>query len=149
MWTSDIDCILENHPSSRDHFIGTFARDTIPEHFNEGDCFVFNTNNSTDTKIGHWLAVFGGDQCVEVFDPLGKSSYHYGLGEFTAPLLENTKPLQGQHSTSCGQFCILYILLRCEGHTMKTIVDSVFTNDQIVNDKIVNKVVSFLSKRCN
>jgi hypothetical protein len=48
---------------------------------------------------------------------------------------------QGQNSTTCGQYCMFYVLLRSHGYRYEDIM-SALTKNPAVNDKFVCKFIN-------
>jgi hypothetical protein len=48
---------------------------------------------------------------------------------------------QGQTSTTCGQYCMFFVLLRTHGYRYEDIMSALTTNP-VVNDKFVCKFVN-------
>ena len=144
MDTNQIAHILKNNPYTKHCFRGVYAVDQLPTLTkNENQCYVVNTDPSYDTG-SHWLAVFYNCREREFFDSFGcpPSFYSKTFDKFLEthglPWSYNKKRLQGSFSTVCGQYCVYYLIKRCEGKTMKTIVN-VFGNDLDKNDEKVNR----------
>ena len=55
-------------------------------------------------------------------------------------LIYNKKKIQDSLSTNCGKFCLLFVLLRTRGLTMKKII-KFFVNKKY-NDLLINKIFS-------
>ena len=133
----------------REYCTGIYAIDTTPESFNDlPACYIVNTE--TYTKPGaHWFAVY---LCQygqhELFDSYGRRQSTLAptlrkpiVGD--AWWLQNTTPIQGPLSDTCGQYCLYYLSKRCDGIQMSEIVSGFScTRDRIENDEKVNAWVN-------
>ena len=80
--------------------------------------FVCNTDDG-DEPDEHWIALY--------LDADGRVNEH--CSEWT----HNSKRLQSPLSNVCGQYCVAYVLLRCNGFPMKTFIN-IFGTDLVAND---------------
>lgn len=133
-------------------FVGVFAADQVPTKpplltSDLKKCYVLNTDKSTEPG-SHWVCV--------VFQPHEKPVYFdsYGLKPFVSSIESflgldydfNSTQLQHPLSTTCGEWCILFILCYLSGHSLKCILN-LFENspDLLLNDYAVNKFVNKIS----
>ena len=74
----------------------------------------------------HWIAVYfsGKGQC-EYFDSYGLPPIHTdirnALRQCNLKLFYNPCTFQGVTTNVCGEYCLLFLFLRCRGFSMKTI----------------------------
>ena len=102
-------------------------------------------NTDPHFKAGeHWVAFYiPSDTTIspmEYWDSYGLKPPKIFMSFLNPTYLRNTKFIQHPLSSTCGQYCIYYILKRYTGHSMEEIV-SVFSEDTLENDVIVNKTV--------
>ena len=84
------------------------------------------------------------------FDKHGKGEYfdsdglHPSMNDFTAFMernsndwIYNNKTVQSLFSTTCGHYCVYFILYRCRGYSMHDIV-SRFLSNLTENDRNIN-----------
>ena len=143
MDTHQITYVLKHHPSTKSYFRGVYALDEIPRVL-KGDkhCCVVNTDPS-DQSGSHWLAMYFEGGKGEFFCSYGNPPSFYDerlenfMDTFSNMWNFNSKRLQGTFSTVCGQYCIFYLIKKCEGRTLRNIV-SLFGNDLHKNDGKVN-----------
>ena len=119
----------------------------------------FFPNNSSNTLLTitfskssgtgkHWFAILQIDKkSVEVFDSLGvkedvvKNKVHY-----KKLFRYNVTPVQAPSSSSCGAFCIYFIVHRMCNLDMDylTLVNDIFQKDFLANEKEVAELLSIL-----
>ena len=129
MDTLQISYILNTHPTTKSHFKGVFAAEELPTVMETGKhCYVVNTDPSTKDGM-HLLAFFLNSGKGEIFDSFGNSPSFYSkdfesfMNEYSLSWCYNDKRVQCSFSTIYGQYCISYLLKRCEGKQMKHIVN--------------------------
>lgn len=146
MNTQQIDSLLKRDPFSKKIFKKVCALDQIEQPIFPS-AYVINSDPSN--KPGeHWVAVY--------FDKNGKGEYFdsYGLPPSFLDLDEymnrhsrswiwNRKTLQALFSTTCGHYCIYYILLRCRGIPLLDIVES-FSSYLTENDRFITRFIRSL-----
>lgn len=144
MDTNQIANILKNDPRTKRYFKGVYAADQLPSaSYKEKECYVVNTDPSYE-RGAHWLAIFFDHSGGEFFDSYGYPpvTYNDSFMDFMEgsglKWSYNKKRLQGTFSTVCGQYCVYYLVKRCNGKPMKTIVNA-FGNAFDQNDKRVNR----------
>ena len=94
----------------------------------------------------HAIAVYITDRTIDVLDPLGPSNIStFGpICEFLnahlpCKLLRMNSKLQSDTSNNCALFCLLFIYLRCHGHSFQEAVN-IFTCSVDDNDQVVQKM---------
>ena len=127
MNSSQIHKILSRDPVSSRYFGGVFPSVKIPVIQKYPSALVLNSDKH-DEKGSHWVAVFIEDQeNLEFFDSFGLPPQTYGedISRFVKnyPRIHwNKTTLQSLTSNVCGQYCIFFIVKRCHGLCMKSIV---------------------------
>jgi len=96
-------------------YLGVFARDRIPSNLTHFPCaYVANTDiNALPGK--HWVAFYHESPThLEFFDSYGEppETYDFSISPYITTLYYNSFPLQGLHSSVCGQHCIFYLYQR-------------------------------------
>jgi hypothetical protein len=140
----EISTALMSDKKVRDVFVGVFAADMLPKKEYPG-FYVANTEPST--KSGqHWVAFHS--PCkgkLEAFDSYGRNpaSYSEFLEKWMGDDFITMSGVQRQdvNSTTCSQYCMFYILLRCHGYKYNDIM-SALTRNPNVNDKFVCKFIN-------
>ena len=99
--------------------------------------FVFNTDDG-DEPGEHWIALYiDADGRGDYFCSYGLLPRHAAfrtfMNEHYSEWTHNSKILQSPLSNVCGQYCIAYVLFRCNGFPTRTFVN-LFGNDLVAND---------------
>ena len=137
MNTQQIQCAIDCDPIMKQKVIGVFARDEIPRTANFPFGIVMNTDPKTSEGT-HWLALYyQSKNTIELFDSYGHSPEYFGLKASAY----NNKRLQSKTSDVCGQYCLYYLLNKCRGVSMNSIVKP-FSDNYAENDSFVNDFVS-------
>lgn len=141
--TDQIVCNLSSNSITKPYFEGVFALDELPNTylFHRPRLLVCNTAYSKSPGE-HWVAFFLTDNSVDYFDSYGSSPSHTALLDFIVknstgfPFRYNTRCLQALNATTCGKYCVTYLLYRAMGYTLNQYLD-MFTTDP---DQIVRKL---------
>lgn len=121
--------ILSHDNSTSPYFKGVYAKNTLPL-LESNTCAVVNTDDSS--KAGsHWLAFFVTDKKnLEVFDSYGNSPHFYGIQTSNYVNIEwNSIVFQSLTSNVCGHYCIYFLLKRCQGQSLYSIVDYLYNTN--------------------
>ena len=109
--------------------------------------FIANTDDSK--KPGqHWVAFYAtGRGPLEYFDsygykPLNKHFSDYVKENFRKHTY-NKKRLQGELSTTCGQYCLSFLFYRSLGISMDDFTKKFSANDYHENDHKVQDIVEY------
>lgn len=124
-------------------FAGTYAVDKLPYNVpKKPAAFVINTDPST-LPGQHWVAaiVLPNGKC-EYFDSFGFPPLNGEIYDFLtqyAPngLSYNSRTLQSATSETCGKYCILFIKMRCNGHSFCDFITQ-FSKRTVENDQLIN-----------
>ena len=146
-----IETILSGDPHTANVFRGVYPCDKLPKtDIVYPSAYVCNTDPHTE-RGQHWVALYlDADGYGEHFDSYGSSSTDSQMGEeYLRRFLDrrsidwtyNTKRLQSFHTAVCGQYCLFYLLHRCQGFTLNAIVNT-FTDNTLDNDFLVHDFVS-------
>lgn len=139
-----IDQVLSTHPDTSDSFLGVFPRDRIPMQDLCYPCsIVLNTDKSNDPGT-HWVCVyFNYNDGAEWFDSYGLSPQYKEFRNVvnTANYWSyNSIQLQSFFTTTCGLWCIYYIIHRANDIPANDIVNyfsssySLLANDAYIED---------------
>ena len=79
-------------------------------------------------------------QPMEYWDSYGFEPPSIFMPFLSGSYKRSTKFIQHPLSSTCGQYCIFYILKRYNGYTMQDVV-SLFTENKLENDIIVNRTI--------
>jgi hypothetical protein len=144
----DIETILCNDAYVCPIFAGCFSSDALCDvTVDYPSAYVWNYDPSHEPGT-HWVAVFiTEDGKGEYFDSYGLAPL---ISEFSTFLNDNTlswringRTLQGPTSHVCGHYCIFYLLHRCRGRSMDSIV-AMFGDNTDKNDDSVERFVQSL-----
>ena len=144
MNTLQIERLLKRDAASRYLFRKVCALDELePASF--PSAYVINSQTS-DQPGEHWVAVyFDRHGRGEYFDSYGLPPEILGLEPYmnqnaSRGWIYNRKTLQGMFSTTCGHYCVYYLLFRCRGVPLHAIV-SPFTANLYDNDRRVTDFI--------
>lgn len=108
---------------------------------------IVNTEPTQTSGEGeHWVAIYGDQHSpyMEYFDPFGLPPFRDGFIRFfhhqRRPWIYNQRVLQSDLSSTCGYYCLYYLLLRCRGYRMKDITMP-FTENRNLNDTVVQNFI--------
>lgn len=118
--------ILTHDGSTSPYFQGVYAKNTLPQ-LESNTCAIVNTDDSSEAG-SHWLAFFvTKEKNLEVFDSYGNSPHFYGIQTSNyANIKWNSIVFQSLTSNVCGHYCIYFLLKRCQGHSLYSIVDYLY-----------------------
>ena len=125
-------------------FKGVFPLDLIPSIKERPFIFIINTHKS-DMPGEHWVSIavdkYGNG---EYFDSFGLPPLHAEIIQFLDEKCYNRwrfNPiaLQSSTSTTCGHYCVLYVMCRCQGYSYHDFIRK-FTDDTRRNDFKVNLI---------
>ena len=142
--------LLKRHELTKHHFHGVFPHDSIPklEVSIHKPSFIVVNQDSANQNGSHWV--------VYEINPLhtNKNTYFDSYGQpppkhmiksingvLGKKYTHNKQTLQGLLSTTCGQWCMLFILERCKGTKLKSFLSNFSKKDLNSNDLIVNAIV--------
>lgn len=149
MNSEQISKILVNDSFTKDVFGGVHAKDLFEGIKSlKNRIFIVNTDDAKYSG-SHWVAFnFLSTEC-EFFDSYGYPPDTYGFQHTLQnySVTYNNKMLQSAKSSVCGQYCILFLLLRCRGYSYNNILAN-FTDDNTSEefDHIVNESILFYLK---
>ena len=144
----EIATLIEAAGCQTAEFLGVFAKDVLPNPVdvpNQPICLISNTDNY-HLPGTHWVAVY-----VNV--PEGRGTYFDSLAlppfpqfiDFLNALTDgqwvyNSIALQAPYSTTCGQFCLMFVWFKCKGYSFDDFIE-IFHKDRDLNDVIVTDFV--------
>ena len=133
-----IDRLQAMDPRTRSIFCGVVPKDGLSTSTMDGvlpAAFVCNTDDG-DEPGEHWIALYlDADGRSDYFCPYGLPLRHAAfrnfINEHCSEWTHNSKRLQSPLSNVCGQYCIDYLLICCNGFPTSTFIN--FT-DLVAND---------------
>lgn len=124
-------------------FIGVFPCDRIPSFHRLPASMIVNTDKHNE-RGEHWVAIYISDEKIGYYfdsyglPPLNKEIEDY-INANTTHWKYNQKGIQGLNSIKCGQFSVLFIILKTIGYTFNQITH-LFTNNYNTNDVIIQRI---------
>lgn len=151
METQEIHCALMVKRSTAPSFSGVYPIDKIPSKENlrydqRGKSFIIINLDPSYKTGSHWVAVcINLKGCCEYFDSYGREPPRL-IAEYLGSCLKSTVQFQSLASTTCGQWCVIYVWYRCKGATLTECIENF---KKTKNDAIVNKLFNdnFVSKK--
>lgn len=142
MNTLEIQDLASAHPEGKKKFRGIYPIDLLPSNKKAG-IYIVNLDPSTESG-SHWVALETGRKNI-YFDSYGMAPRDRRLKKFLGKKYEkNLKRLQHPLSTTCGQWCLYFLLRRAQKWTTKQIVKPFKKNDRnptLVNDYVLNFLI--------
>ena len=143
----EIENLLTSVKYTKSLFAGVYCVDNLPSHVQlYPSVYVINTDESNGSGE-HWVCVYFDVNCnAEFFCSFGNAPDYYDkrilkfIKNNSFLWKSNTKRLQNDLSTVCGQYCIFYCFCKAHYFTMNKIC-SLFSADYVSNDYIVNAFV--------
>ena len=137
--------------------VKVLACDQLPDHINPTKTAAFVINTDPISLPGeHWVALF--------YNGLGRFYYmdSYGLpplndyivtfikAHSTRPYVYNPRALQHIINSTCGLYCIYFVLIKARGGTMKHFhTPFTGTYHQYVNDMIIQRLTRPVVRMAN
>lgn len=141
MDTTQINSFLKNCKC----FIGTFPRNMIKKIKikKKPAALIVNTDDSNE-KGEHWVAIFLNKRDGSYFDSFGLAPLHQDFIRFMDHHCDNwnysSNTLQQLTSSTCGYYCILFVLMRCKGFSFRQFL-KIFSNKATQNDQKIKKML--------
>ena len=138
METSHIARLLARDARTRSIVRDVVPKDGLPTMI-DAFPFAFVCNTHDGDKHGqHWIALYvDADRRGEYFCSYGlpplDGVFRVYLNEHCSEWTHNAKRFQSPLSNVCGQYCIAYLVLRCNGIPMNAFVNT-FGSDLVAND---------------
>ncbi len=137
--------LLKSDPHVKPLFQGVFPVDKLPHAVPKPSCMVVNTGPST-LPGSHWVAIYITETEAYYFDSYGKAPKNENIRKF---LKKNSntwyfsgKRLQGDLTTTCGQYCVLFLMHSCRGVPMQEFLDHFSKEELLGNDGYVTELVN-------
>lgn len=127
------------------HFKGVYAQNALPCPIafakNKRSFAIINTENF-ENEGHHWTLLYSDEYCVHYFCPLAQEprpnvlNFLTATGSFTV----NALKLQADSSHLCGQFCLVFALLRLNGYTNNEVCKLFSARTLEKNDLVVLQI---------
>ena len=156
MDTSQLQCCIQCDSLLRQHVLGVFAADQLPQVSDKSYPYGFITNTDVQAKRGqHWCAFYAnGLGETEFFDSYGLSPRHYNhlfdqwLQNHSLQATWNTVQIQSEYSSVCGLYCLFYLRQRLMGRSLNRIVHLFSVDDLVSNDSFIYEYISNVYSQC-
>lgn len=117
---------------------GIYSSNDLPTLLKSG-FYIVNTDPNY-LPGSHWVALYiNKNNYAYYFDSLGNvpiNSVANILDRNKITYDYNTKRIQGDKSDVCGDYCLLFVYLACQGYILKSFI-SLFGDDRQYNDRLV------------
>lgn len=144
--------LLLSNEKVKQQFRGVLASDELTfMHVKRPALFVVNTDTSENAGL-HWVCIYfpkSPEDGIEFFDSLAypPNVYNNFISTFLtangANFIYSKKRIQNYFTSSCGLFCILFSVLRCEGKSFCDILN-LLTNNLRFNEEIISHYITNL-----
>lgn len=128
-------------------FQGVFASDQLPYRVADYPSAYIANVDPSELPGSHWVAMYFNEEGkAEFWDSYGQAPELYSkhftdfLDRNSYYMIRNRTVLQSLDSSVCGEYCIYYLIHRCRGFSMQTIVNR-FSKKKRLNDSIVYEFV--------
>jgi hypothetical protein len=124
-------------------FEGVFAADTLPRRLHKRPALIICNTDPVSKPGEHWVAFYvdkNGDG--EFWDSYGMPpiipQHRQFLDRLCRKWVYNHTSLQAIDSLVCGEYCVLYLIHRAHGYTLRRFVNMFFNEESPENnDRIV------------
>ena len=126
------------NPVTNQYFDGIYSADTLKEIREKPDLIICNTDPS-NKRGEHWVLFFFSDNSVDFFDSLGRDIKYYGstfldfIANFVTNYEQSLQRTQPLKSDLCGQYCLYYAFVKCNGLSMDEIIYNIPNYKDVVN----------------
>lgn len=134
---------------------GVFALDQLPKEKISRPCLVICNSAKSSHPGLHWNGIYfgAGNKKAEFFDSFGRPPYKKEFRKFiknnSTSCVHNDKKIQGNYSTVCGQYSILFLYFRCKNHSMTKFIDEFSAKKSELNDRKIRKMYAQMSAALN
>ena len=140
MNSTDIDRVLRK--AENDVFYGVYPSDRLPD-INRLPALIVANTDPAHRAGEHWIAMhIDSDGTGELFDSLAlyppKKEFANYMNKNFVRWTSSDKQLQSAASSFCGNYVVIYGLLRLRGMRLRSITDK-FSSDTGLNDLIVHR----------
>lgn len=157
MNSKDIFANLKTHSSTKKFFFGIYPFDKLPNinkvrelNKNKKEIYLVVNTDPANKPGEHWFALciqnnLKGDVPNEYFDSYGRKPDKKIVQYLENFLIFSTQPIQNNLTTTCGQWCMCYILYKSHGGSLSQFIHFIAENinpskrDQFVNEFINNE----------
>ena len=149
MNTKQIWQAINNNPKIYNYFDGVYSLDTLCEIRKKPKLIICNTDPSY-LPGKHWVLFYFRTNKVEFFDSTASSIHSYGdefvkfIFKFAEKCESNSVAIQKKGTDVCGEYCLYYAYLKCNGYTMSQIIKKLLQ----INSKRIKNIVNRIFIYC-
>ena len=143
MYNFEIDQEFENFKC----FKGTYSKNNLPVKIFKERPLAFIINTARVGEPGeHWIALFiNQNNIAEYFDSFGFEPICCRIKKLCElnkidTIIINKNPLQNIFAMSCGKYCILFLKMRCNNHSIEEFLN-IFSENTLKNEMIVENLI--------
>lgn len=148
MNTNQLTAVLQTDSFCRNYTSYVGAKDECMDlSFDNIEMVIGNTDTS-EKSGSHWFALFKPSaDIIEYFNSYGAIGIDHDIKKRISSTFSksvySTQRMQGANTSVCGQYCLLYLLLRARGYLMKEINDMLLTCTNVeFKDHKVNQFIN-------
>lgn len=145
MNSNEIANILSKNRFTKECFRGVYSSNNIISQYLFPYCLVVNTDKEGQPGT-HWVAIYvNNNKEAEYFDSFGKppnDEIAKFLNQFELVHINKNK-IQSNYDTSCGPHVIYYLIQKCRGNSLNTIIKELNSS---FSDSLVKMFVYHLIK---
>lgn len=137
-----LDTLMKKDKHVAPLFEGVFASDTLPRRLHKRPALLIANTDPISQPGQHWVAFFidknGEGEFWDSYGmpPLVKNHRKF-LDRLCKKWSHNPTSLQSLDSNVCGEYCVLYLVHRAHGYTLRSFVKKWFTSNPKKNDQVV------------
>ena len=138
---------LKSCPATAKLVLGVYPSDGLPAPpLPRPSCLVVNSKPAGH-EGEHWLAIhLAANGEAYYFDSAGGEpfvpSIKHWLRENASKTICNAVQLQNDITTTCGHYCILFLILKAKGFSMEKIVEQMRLANPLVRDVVIGSFVN-------
>ena len=142
MESKDIFACLKSHKSTQKSFFGIYAFDKLPKidklrklNKDQKQIYLIINTHPFNKPGEHWFAVCiqnakGKNIPNEYFDSYGKKPHPKIVSYLENFVLFSKKQIQSEFTTTCGQWCMYYILFKNHGGSLFQLIEYILEKIQ-------------------
>lgn len=155
MNTRRLECMIECDPVLKRRVMGVYAMDRLPDARKRETPYGLIANIDGHEKSGtHWIAMYFTEKDGEFFDSYGHPPGFFStrfatyLSRNAPTTAHNDKKIQSYYSDVCGEYCVMYLLYRSRGYSMKDMTDLFDSRHDDENDCFVREYINSTFPHC-
>lgn len=139
----EIERLMRGNQQTSPMFVGVFSPDNLPtRNLQCGSGLILNF---CPERGCHWLSIFRRKQgkTLEIFDSSGLPTHdmNWRISKFVkrhkCKVIFNKSPIQSMSSVTCGNHCMIFLLFRSLGISMRKIINQYSHKNLKSNDRLV------------